>query len=189
MKNKWTLTPDAFNRLLAWLSPDREEAGRKYEESRQKLIYFFTKRGGHDPEGLADDTINRVARKLELGTMDYSGDPNRDFIGFAKKVYQEYDRRPRPDLIEDMEVIPSPKPADRELYFRCLEKCMAGLPERSRNMVSRYHQDQGREKIRIRQLLADESGVGMNTLRIQVCRIVKTLRECFFGCIQKETAN
>jgi hypothetical protein len=32
MVNKWTLTHDGFNRLLSWLDPDREQAGKKYEE-------------------------------------------------------------------------------------------------------------------------------------------------------------
>jgi hypothetical protein len=189
MKNKWTLTPDAFNRLLAWLSPNREEAGRNYEELRRKLIRFFTKRGCTKPDDLADKTVDRVARRLELGALEYSGDPVRDSIGFAKIVYKEYIREPQPETIYNEELIPGKILVNRELLFRCLEECMATLSERNRKIVSRYHQDQGREKIRIRQLLADELGIGMNTLRIQVHRIVKTLRECFFGCIEKETAN
>jgi hypothetical protein len=189
MKNKWTLTPDAFNRLLAWFSPDREEAGRKYEQIRGQLIRLFTKRGCSEPEDLTDETVNRVARKLEQGVLQYSGDPVRDFIGFAKKVYQEDLRRPRPETIVEESLIPARIPTNRELQYRCLERCMAHLSERDRSLVSRYHQDQGREKIRVRQLLANESGIGMNNLRIQVCRMLKPLRECFFGCIDKETAN
>jgi DNA-directed RNA polymerase specialized sigma24 family protein len=188
MKNKWTLTPEAFNRLLASLSPNREEAGRKYEELRGKLIYFLTKRGCPEPEDLTDETVNEVAKKLEFGTLEYSGGPLPYFIGVAKNIYYAYLRRPRHEVIEEEYPGPAPLP-DPELYLRCLEKCMATLSERNRKIVSRYHQDQGREKIRIRQLLADELGIGMNTLRIQVHRIVKTLRECFFGCIEKETAN
>jgi DNA-directed RNA polymerase specialized sigma24 family protein len=188
MKNKWTLTPDAFNRLLASLSPDREEAGREYEKIRRKLIRFFTKRGCPEPEDLTDETVNEVAKKLEFGTLEYSGEPLPYFIGVAKNIYHAYLRRPRHEVIEEEYPGPAPLP-DPELYLRCLEKCMATLSERNRNIVSRYHQDQGREKIRIRQLLADESGIGMNTLRIQVHRIIKTLRACFFDCIEKETAN
>jgi hypothetical protein len=35
---KWVLTREAFERLLAWLDPDRERAGQKYEKIRQKLV-------------------------------------------------------------------------------------------------------------------------------------------------------
>ncbi|HEV2964513.1 MAG TPA: hypothetical protein VG649_21980 [Candidatus Angelobacter sp.] len=188
MKNRWTLTPDAFNRLLAWLSSDREEAGRKYEEVRQKLILFFTKRGHLEPEDLTDESLNRVAKKLESGEMNYSGDPRRDIMGFAKHVSQEDRKEPRPDPIEDLPV-PYPLPRDRELLFRCLEQCMASLSEHSRNLVSRYYQEEGSKKILIRQLLADEENTGMQTLRTRICRILKPLRECFFTCIEKETAN
>ncbi|HEV3039488.1 MAG TPA: hypothetical protein VHA33_17060 [Candidatus Angelobacter sp.] len=189
MKNKWTLTPDAFNRLLAWLSPSRAEAGCKYEEIRQKLITYFTRRGHPEPEDLADETIDRAARKLESGTMNYSGDPVRDLTGFARYVWQEDVRRLRPEPIDDPELLPAPDLPDREALFRCLDQCMANLTGHSRDLLVRYHQENGHEKIVIRQLLADEAGITLATLRIRVCRMVRPVRECFFACIQKENAN
>src|SRR5437667_10294044 len=113
MKNKWILTPDAFNRLLAWLSPEREEAGRKYEEIRKKLVLFFTKRAHREPEDLTDDTLNRIARKLQSGELKYSGDPIRDVIGFARHVSQEDRRKLRPDPLEDLPILRA-APLNRE---------------------------------------------------------------------------
>ena len=61
MKKDWELTPQAFNQLLDWIGPDRETAGKRYEEIRLRLIKIFTARGCHIPEELADETFNRVS--------------------------------------------------------------------------------------------------------------------------------
>jgi DNA-directed RNA polymerase specialized sigma24 family protein len=189
MKNKWTLTPDAFSRLLAWLSPNREEAAQKYEEIRQKLISYFTRRGHPGPEELADETFDRAARRLESGTLNYSGDPVRDLTGFAHYVWMEDLRRLRPDPLENADILPSPDRLNMEVLFLCLDRCMASLTGHSRDILTRYHQEKGHEKSVLRQLLADEAGVSLATLRIRVCRMIKPVRECFFACIEKESAN
>jgi len=216
MKNKWTLTPDAFNRLLAWLSPNREEAGSQYEEIRQKLIYYFTKRGHPEPEKLADETLDRAARRLESGTLNYSGNPIRDLTGFARHVWQEDRRRPRPEPIDNPDLLlardlqkiriidglgPRPEPIDnpdlllardlpdREVLFRCFDQCMGNLTGHSHDILTRYHQEKGHQKVVVRQLLADEAGISLATLRIRVCRMIRPVRECFFACLEKENGN
>src|SRR5581483_3222464 len=189
MKNKWTLTPDGFNRLLAWLAPDREEAARKYEEIRKKLIFYFTTRGLSGPEELADETFDRVARRLESGTMNYSGDPVRDIIGFARYVWLEEVNKLKPEPIENLDILPSPRPVNSEIWFRCFDQCMAGLTENSRGFLTRYFQEQGDDKIMTRQRLADELGISLANLRIRVCRMLRPVRECFSACIEKESAH
>ena len=64
MKKHSEITQKDFEGLLDWLAPDREEAGKKYEEIRDGLIRFFRFKGCNDPEFLADETINRVASKI-----------------------------------------------------------------------------------------------------------------------------
>src|SRR2546421_3106679 len=61
------LTGEAFSKLLAHLDPDGERAGEKYEDLRRTLIKFFEWRGAPFPEDHADETFNRVARKLNEG--------------------------------------------------------------------------------------------------------------------------
>ena len=189
MKNKWTLTPDAFNRLLAWLSPNGEEAGSQYEEIRQKLIYYFTKRGHPEPEKLADETLDRAARRLESGTLNYSGNPIRDLTGFARHVWQEDLRRPRPEPIDNPDLLLAPDLPDREVLFRCFDQCMGNLTGHSHDILTRYHQEKGHQKVVVRQLLADEAGISLATLRIRVCRMIRPVRECFFACLEKENGN
>src|SRR5262249_56480925 len=66
-RKEWELTPEAFSKLLAELSPDPEVAGGKYEELRGQLIKFFEWRGSHFPDQHADEALNRVARKIDEG--------------------------------------------------------------------------------------------------------------------------
>ena len=53
-----------FEGLLERLDPDRDSAGRKYEALRRKLIKFFEWNGCSPAEDLADETLDRVARRL-----------------------------------------------------------------------------------------------------------------------------
>src|SRR6266576_804711 len=64
---RWALTQEAFDRLLASLGGNRESAGEHYLETRGKLVRFFEWRGCPFPEDHADETINRVARRLVEG--------------------------------------------------------------------------------------------------------------------------
>ncbi|MBZ5524547.1 MAG: hypothetical protein LAP21_20095 [Acidobacteriia bacterium] len=186
MKNHWDLSGEAFERLLSWLSPDREKAGARYEEIRRKLIMLFTRRGCDEPEALADETINRVARAVEESRLsDYEGDPILYFYGVAKNVHLEWTRvrKIRP------EDIPSFEPFASEQEFSCLDQCLLQIGNHSRDLITGYYQQSGREKIRIRQALADQLGIGMNSLRIQVWRIRNTLRECVLNCVHKTVAQ
>lgn len=53
MGNEWTLTQDLFETLPAWLAPEREIAGQKYETIRHRLIKNFYARGLQDAEGVS----------------------------------------------------------------------------------------------------------------------------------------
>ena len=74
-KSKVDLTEDTLDRLLHWLDRDRDRAGQRYEQIRSGLIKVFLCRGSVDPEELADETINRVAKKVLEIAESYVGDP------------------------------------------------------------------------------------------------------------------
>src|SRR5215471_5942692 len=64
---KTELTAERFGSLLVALDVDRERAGERYEDLRRTLIRFFGWRNAPFPEEHADETLNRVARKLDEG--------------------------------------------------------------------------------------------------------------------------
>ncbi|HEV7743618.1 MAG TPA: hypothetical protein VGO56_01360 [Pyrinomonadaceae bacterium] len=183
MNKDWVLTKEAFDALLAWLDPEREEAGRKYEQIRERLIKIFTCRGCFEPEDMADETINRVSKRLNEIQSTYEGDPARYFYGVASKVLMEY-QRPKPT--------PAPPPiredTDRlERDYACLEECVEKLTPSNRELVMQYYQEEKRAKIEHRKELAEQFGIALNALRIRAHRIRTALQQCVEGCVREET--
>jgi DNA-directed RNA polymerase specialized sigma24 family protein len=181
-KIEWDLTPEAFEQLLFWLNPNREQAGRKYEEIRRKLIKIFICRGCICPEELADETMNRVTRKVPEIIGNYVGDPSLYFYGVAHNVHLEYVRK-KPNLLPP----PAPDPPEEtERDYECLEQCMERLTSKSRELVLEYYQAEKRAKIDRRKELASRLGIAVNALRIRAHRIRSNLQECVFECTKRK---
>lgn len=179
-KSKADLTKEALDRLLHWLDHDRDRAGHKYEQIRSGLIKVFLCRGSVDPEELADETINRVARKVQEIAESYVGDPALYFYGVAKMVYLEYSRRQL--------VAPHPPPPDTaeetDLRYECLERCMQNLPAKNRELILAYYEHESGAKIDRRKELADQMGITANALWIRAHRIKKELQNCVNQCLR-----
>jgi len=180
----WDIPQDAFNRLLAWLGPNAEEAGNKYEEIRRRLIKIFTCRSCDSPEDLADETINRVARKVQEVAGNYVGEPALFFYGFAKMVYLEYLRKrahPEPPPVVEQ--------SRNEQAYECLEHCMHSLPSGNHDLVLNYFREEKRAKIERRKELARELGITLNGLRIKVHRIISSLQGCVLACLKTKSES
>lgn len=179
----WVMTQESFDRLLRWLNPEREAAGMKYEDVRRRLVKFFTCRGCREAEDLADETINRVARRLVEIEETYSGDPSPYFYGVAQKVHLEHVRkRPAPKSPPP----PTPEEEAEEPEYECLEQCMQRLPEESRELILQYYQEDRGAKIDHRRRLAERLGIALNALRIRVHRIRAALQECVRDCLERQ---
>jgi DNA-directed RNA polymerase specialized sigma24 family protein len=180
MNKKWSLSQEDFDALLDWLDPDREQAGIKYEQIRSRLIKIFTGRGFSDAEELADETINRVTRKVKEIKNEFKGDPALYFFGVAKMLCMENLRRkaPQPPTLSP------PDPDRAELEYRCLERCIERLSEEDRTLLLKDYGAKGRTQAERRKALADELGISLNALRIRVYRIRAALKECIEKCIQ-----
>jgi hypothetical protein len=59
------LSSTGFSRLLARLGPDSDEAATEYERLRATLEKFFDWHGAWPPEECADETLDRLTRKLD----------------------------------------------------------------------------------------------------------------------------
>src|SRR5438093_11989261 len=88
------LKQDEFDQLLGWLDPDRERAGHLYEKIRWRLIAILASRGCSQAEELADETIDRVSRRVADIQATYVGDPAIYFLGVMNNVHHEYLKRP-----------------------------------------------------------------------------------------------
>jgi DNA-directed RNA polymerase specialized sigma24 family protein len=177
------LAPDAFEALLRWLAPDREEAGRRYEQIRHRLIRIFGCRGCTESDILADETINRVARKVGDLVTTYQGDPALYFYGVANKIHLEQLKKAKPPVTEWHET----KEDAYEAEFQCLERCMEKLTMDNRDLVLKYYDNEKHAKIEQRKLLAETLNIGLNALRIRAHRIRLTLYRCITGCLDQQS--
>jgi DNA-directed RNA polymerase specialized sigma24 family protein len=179
VKKEWDLTQESFTKFLFWLDPDPDEAGKRYETIRRKLIKIFVCRGCPYPEDLSDETINRVIRKKEEMANSYEGDPALFFYGVANNVYREFLRqKPLPP-----QPITRSEPARPEEELECLDRCMEKILPRSRELVLQYHQEEGQSKIDFRKKMAARLGIPIGALRIRAFRIRATLQECVLQCL------
>jgi DNA-directed RNA polymerase specialized sigma24 family protein len=194
MALSWTLSQQAFDRLLAALGPDATSAGERYERIRAKLTRLFEWRGCADAAHLVDLTFDRVARRLEEGAELTARDPYAYVHGVALHVLQEHWRAAgrtvhglaeegsHGELLVAPEVVEEEGAREREERLRCLERCLGALPVPSRRLLETYHEAAPHERIARRQALAAEQGVSLNALRIQVFRLRGRLQECVAAC-------
>jgi RNA polymerase sigma factor (sigma-70 family) len=183
-KEKWALTREAFDRLLAWLDPDREQAGRKYEEIYSTLIKRFTRYGCNVPEELADITINRVARKLPEIEPTYVGDPAPYFYAVAYKVYQEWLRWPETVPLPQTD-LPAPPEDEMDSVQACLRRCIRHLNQRDQEVILQYYQGEKQVKIRLRKELALRLGLSLPALRLLAQRIRQKLKKLILLCLKQ----
>jgi len=184
MNKDWVLTQESFEALLNWLDPNREIAGQKYEQVRTRLIKIFACRGCCEPEDLADETINRVTKKLGEIAATFTGEPALYFFGVANKVYLEHLRRkPTPSL-----PIATESSEEAERQYQCLDRCVGMLTSVNRELVMQYYQEDKRAKIEHRKQLADRFGIAVNALRIRAHRIRRSLQCCVQECLNEATA-
>lgn len=160
MKKHSEITQKDFEGLLNWLAPDREEAGKKYEEIRDGLIRFFRFKGCNDPEFLADETINRVASKILTFNLDPMAKTISCFYGFASKIYLEYvrQRAKRETQIEPnislIDKTPFPSVETKDEEFDCLESCLAKLPSDESQLIILYYSQEKSAKLELRKKIA-----------------------------------
>lgn len=188
-RTEWELTGEAFGRFLSLLDADPDRAGEKYETLRRKLTKIFDWRGAHYPEECADETINRVIRKLD------HGETIRDIPtfchGVARLVLLETLKKPerrRVGLDEIDQVAAAPPPhADEDDHARreCFDRCLGGLPDENRRLILEYYEDERRGKINNRQAMADRLGIPSHALRSRAQRIRDKLEQCVAKCLGK----
>lgn len=197
LKKDWEVTPEAFERLLAWLDQDVEVAAEKYEKVRQRLIKLFKWRNCIPEEEYADIAINRVTRRIFENTPLDVADPYSYFHGTALNVLREYWRGQQKHKHEDIvELDRAGKTAkhteellDEEAEENananrhgCMRECLSELPAESRDLIIAYHH--GDNKKEIRKTLAEKLKVPINVLRIRACRIREGLQKCVTGCMK-----
>jgi len=187
------LTPKAFTKLLAKLSADPEIAGVEYEDLRRRLIKFFEWRGAFFPEDLADETLNRTARKIDEGEK-IEKNVIALALGVAHFVFLETSRRPDNRRAPMEELIPVAAPPehhgeDDDLRAVYLRECLRGLSKESRELIIEYYREEGRAKIEDRKALAEKLGISLNALFSRAKRIRDGLERCVTRRLKRKPSD
>jgi RNA polymerase sigma factor (sigma-70 family) len=186
-RQKWTLTQEAFDRLLLALGPDRESGGERYLEIRNNLVRFFEWRGCSFPEDHADETINRLARKVSEGEEILN--PAGYAMGVARLLLLEVikSRQKEQHALNEIGAQPEIYEAEDEGEGRidCLRECLQALTPDNRELILQYYQGEKGDKIQNRKKLIEQLGIPINTLRMRALRLREKLQGCVETCLKK----
>lgn len=187
-KNDWVLTSESFDLLLTLLDPeDRERAGRRYAELRDALERFFEWRGASHPEELADETLNRVTRRVEEG--EAVREVQHYCLGVARLILLEsFKKRAREEKsLEDfsrLQMEATDRADESSVAEECLAKCLTRLTPENRELVIRYYDGAGAAKAVNRRTLVERLHLPASTLRMRVLRLRQGLEECVGKCLK-----
>ncbi|HEY6806996.1 MAG TPA: sigma-70 family RNA polymerase sigma factor [Pyrinomonadaceae bacterium] len=189
-RDKWSLTQQAFEKLLVVFSSDPGDAAKLYESLRTKLTRFFESR----PRAAllatdhVDEVFNRIARRIDEGKEVNNVVPYAFRVAYL--VYLEI--LTEPDFVEiepDTAKAPASEPqfedTETEQRQRCFDSCLAALPNDNRQIILVYYQEQRRAKIERRKSLAEQLKISLEGLRTRAFRIRKGLEECVMTCLQQ----
>jgi DNA-directed RNA polymerase specialized sigma24 family protein len=193
-KQDWTPTEQAFRRFLEWLDEGQDSSGARYLEMRKRLVRYFDQKQCISADDLADETLNRVTRRLdEEGTITDASPAHYCYI-VAKFVFLEHLRLVRPESSgEDsdfdsaaMTLGSNPPDETAQMRLDCLDHCLQKLVAADRALILQYYRgEQGAEKIQRRRELADSLELSLNALSIRACRIRDRLEDCVTKCAQR----
>jgi DNA-directed RNA polymerase specialized sigma24 family protein len=184
-RQKWALNQEAFDKLLVAFDADRETAGRKYLEIRNNLTRFFEWRGCSFPEDHADETINRMAKRVSEGEaiLNHSGYA----MGVARLLLLEIVKGRQREQSALAEIGAEPDvyvpEDDGESRLNCLRSCLQELSPDNRELILQYYQGEKGEKIENRKKLIKRLGIPVNTLRMRALRLRERLQSCVEECL------
>ena len=195
MKKDWTPTQTAFRQFLDWLDEGVASGGEKYLEMRRRLVFYFDRKNCLASDELADETLSRVAQKLEEKGSITGMSPAHYCYVVAKFVFLENLRQAKRGQsgLNELELarlssgssLNSKDTAailSRERLHDCLDSCLAKLSSADRDLILEYYRGEQRAKIERRSQLAARLGLSMNALTIRACRIRYKLEECMKAC-------
>ena len=196
----WALNAGAFHKLLSWLDEGRGSSGQAYLGLRKRLVDYFERKDCPAAEDLADETLNRVARRLEEeGTIE-SETPARYCYIVARFVFMEdlrerqryagssddtlgpHSLTVRPEIKSEDEQ----RRLDQERMLGCLQRCMETLTSENRELILDYYIGAQRVKIENRRTMAQRLGITVNAVSIRACRIREKLAGCVKQCVDAQ---
>jgi DNA-directed RNA polymerase specialized sigma24 family protein len=182
------ISRSSFGSLLEWLDEGADSEGRSYVDMRRRLVAFFTRKRCRVPDDLADETLSRVARRLEAEGGITGVTPAHYCYIVARFVFLESTRRPGEHAAEwtrDADASPPvfENDAERERQQDCLERCLEGLDPGDRDLIVGYYAGDSSGRIPARRDLAKKLRLTPNALTLRASRLRERLRTCVSSCM------
>lgn len=183
-----------LHRLIRRLDADAANAWEKYRDLRTRLVKFFQWNQAPFSEELADEVLDRVARKPEEEEIRNVAE---FVIGVARNVLREgYKKNQRESHIDDWarggESLAEPRDREEEIVsnldhrarLEVLRHCLENLKPEERSLaVDYYGAAEEKQKVH-RQKLAAAAGVTMTALRVRANRLRDRLENCVNNGLQ-----
>jgi DNA-directed RNA polymerase specialized sigma24 family protein len=198
----WEPTEKAFQQFLHWLDEGTDSDGQRYLEVRRRLELYFDRKNCVEPAELTDETLNRVARKLQENDEISGVGPLQSCYIVAKFVFLEALRtdkrspfyRPvtgtnpsnlsgQPVTLLEADAASEQKEKTAD-YLHCLEN----LSSADRDLIVEYYRGLQPSKIERRAALAARLGLTANALSIRACRVRQRLEVCILACLKRSGA-
>jgi DNA-directed RNA polymerase specialized sigma subunit, sigma24 homolog len=191
MAQNSVVRPEEFDEILAWLNPDREAAGVTYVQLREDLAKIFAWNRCADPEGLTDEVIDRVAKKVHHLRNTFEGDPKLFFYGVARNLLKEVPKKVKNYVsLDDVDLPATPASEIEEetmdTHEECLHSCLQEIDSGKRELILAYYAKEKQAKIDHRTEIARQLGVSVETLRVRAHRIRGALEECIERCLDRQ---
>lgn len=185
-KRNWAPTETSFRNLLNWLDQGVDSGGQGYLDIRRRLVRFFDRKNCHAADELADETLNRVARRLKEEGCITGVVPAQYCYIMGKFVLLEHLRHREQNNVafdevsrrsarpgRDMDPVPN-----GEHLLRALDLCLEKLRPEDQELILDYYGGEQQTKIARRKVLAERLGLSTNALLIRACRIRSKLEAC-----------
>ena len=187
-RQKWRLSQEAFDSLLSALGSDRDQAAQRYEKIRTRLIKYFSWERCDTPEDCADETINRVAKRVSEG--EFLNSPESYFSAVARLVARESalaaQRHNR--AMDEMARTRVDDPSIDEAASHQLERCLQGLTPDQRKFLLEYYQGEQRTRIDNRRRMAERLGLPLNAVRNRALRLREKIENCMSVIFQPDAS-
>jgi DNA-directed RNA polymerase specialized sigma24 family protein len=188
VRQRWALTQEAFDQLLLAFGEDRDTGGKKYLEIRSNLTRFFEWRSCPFPEDHADETINRIAKRVAEGEQIQN--PSGYAMGVARLLVLEIIKGRQREQVALTEITTtaseiSGESNDGEERIGCLRSCLNGLTTENRQLITEYYEGEKGDKIQNRKKLVEKLGIPVNTLRMRALRLRDRLQVCVEDCLSR----
>ena len=178
----------AYDILLRRLDADQQRAAEQYNILRRKLVLYFLHHRSPFPEDLADEALDRVARRLDEGEDSGIANLAEYCFGVAKNIRREQTRgleRQREEMPPDSRLVSSfdiertlLEQDEKHRLQKRLRNCLLRLSDHERELIENYYDDEDRAQTAQREKLARRLKLTLGSLRSAAHRIRQKLEQC-----------